>query len=553
MDLRAQDIEDLLPYLNDDERRELERLLSLVPSLWLPQPGPQSDAFHHTADILGFGGAAGGGKTDLAAGLTLTAHQRTLYVRRQKVQTAGFVQRIEQIIGTRDGYNSQTSEWRIGVRHLTIAGCDNPGDEKKQQGIPRDFHIYDEVTEQREWQVRYMMGWNRTDIVGQRVRTLMNFNPPTTAEGRWVLRYFGPWLDRKSPKRAAPGEVLWMTSIGDNHDVVVPDNRPFVIHERTKERIYDFDPGDYRGERQVLIINPRSRTFIPSRVTDNPFYVRTGYIATLQELPEPLRSQMLKGDFVAGLEDDANQLIPTDWIEASMRRWRPREAKGIMDSLGVDVSRGNMGGMTTGASKDRTVIAPRYGTWFDQMSSLRGIDVNDGPAVASQVIKRRRDNAVVHIDIVGVGTAPYDFLNANHVQVVGINGGAKSLGTDKSGQLGFANLRSELYWRMREALDPNNPDPIYLPDDAELLADLAAPRWWLTPQGIMVEPKRGKPTADGKATGLIARLGRSPDRGDAAVYALVSTPKRNVIMGGFAGLPPQPYDRNRELTDQQRR
>jgi hypothetical protein len=33
-----------------------------------------------------------------------------------------------------------------------------------------------------------------------------------------------------------------------------------------------------------------SRTFIPSRVTDNPFLANTGYIAMLQGLPEPLRS-----------------------------------------------------------------------------------------------------------------------------------------------------------------------------------------------------------------------------------------------------------------------
>jgi hypothetical protein len=245
-------------------------------------------------------------------------------------------------------------------------------------------------------------------------------------------------------------------------------------------------------------------------------------------------------------------LIPTDWIEAAMLRWRPRDEKGPMDSMGVDVSRGNMGGMV-GSSKDRTVIARRHGTWFDDLISLKGIKVMDGPAVASQVVARRRDNAVVHIDIVGVGTAPYDFLHANHVQVVGVNGGAKSLGTDKSGQLGFANLRSELYWRMREALDPTNPHPIYLPDDQELLADLAAPRWWLTPAGIMVEPKRGKPTQDGKPTGLIARLGRSPDKGDAAVYGLISTPKRKMVFGGLAGLPQQEYDRYAELSKDQRR
>lgn len=494
--------------------------------------------------------------TDLAAGLTLE-HKRTLYVRRQRTQTTGFANRLEFLLGTSAGYNSTTGEWRLGPdQFLTIAGCDNPGDEKKQQGIPRDLHIYDEVTEQREWQVRYMMGWNRTEIEGQRVRTLMNFNPPTTAEGRWVLRYFGPWIDPKG-KRAADGELLWMANIGDEPEVVLPDNRRFVIDEKTREWVYDFDPNDYKGARQTLIIRPRSRTFIQSRVTDNRYYVKSGYIGTLQDLPEPLRSQMLFGDFKAGIEDDASQLIPTAWIEAAMKRWQPRHEKGPMDSLGVDVSRGNMGGSGAATGKDRTVIAPRHGTWFDDLKAYKGINVMDGPAVASKVIALRRDNAVVHIDIVGVGTSPHDFLVASHVQTVAINGAAKSLGMTSTGQLQFVNLRSELYWRMREALDPTNPRPLYLPDDAELLADLAAPRWWLTPAGIQVEPKKGKPTADGKPTGLIARLGRSPDKGDAVVYALVATPKRNVLIGGYANLPPhlhgQGYDRNAELAQDQGR
>ena len=551
---RASEIEELWPYLTDEEKAQIMALLQQDTAIWRPQPGPQADAYYSQADVVGFGGAAGGGKTDLAAGLTLTAHKRILYVRRQKVQTNGFQQRVEQLLGTSQGFNSQTGEWRLGPdRYLTITGCDNPGDEKKQQGIPRDLHIYDEVTEQREWQVRYMMGWNRTDDHEQRVRALMNFNPPTTAEGRWVLKFFGPWIDRKSAKRADPGELLWMVNLGDETDIVVPDHRPFVVEKPDgtplRERVYDFDPNDYKGANLIKIITPRSRTFIPSRVTDNPFYVRSGYISQLQQLPEPLRSQMLAGDFVAGIEDDANQLIPTAWIEAAMARWQPRNEKGPMDSMGVDVSRGMMGAVGGGSSKDRTVVARRHGTWFDDLKSWKGINVQDGPAVASKVVELRRDNAVVHIDIVGVGTSPYDWLQANHVQTIGVNGAAKSLGMDKSGTLGFTNLRSELWWKMREALDPANPHPLYLPNDAELLADLAAPRWWLTPAGIQVEPKRTKPGADGKQGGLVARLGRSPDKGDAVVMALLATPKRNVIFGGLAGVAPPAYDRNPQLRD----
>jgi hypothetical protein len=62
-----------------------------------------------------------------------------------------------------------------------------------------------------------------------------------------------------------------------------------------------------------------SRTFIPSRVSDNPYLMGTGYMTQLQSLPEPLRSQMLYGDFKAGVQDDPWQVIPTAWVEAAMR------------------------------------------------------------------------------------------------------------------------------------------------------------------------------------------------------------------------------------------
>ena len=71
------------------------------------------------------------------------------------------------------------------------------------------------------------------------------------------------------------------------------------------------------------LMTPKSRTFIPSSVDDNLFLATTGYKATLQSLPEPLSSQMLRGDFNAGAADPAWQLIPTEWIKAARPGGRP--------------------------------------------------------------------------------------------------------------------------------------------------------------------------------------------------------------------------------------
>ena len=55
-------------------------------------------AYLSQADVIGYGGAAGGGKTDLIVGSFLTVHKRSLVVRREKAQTDGIVQRCEEIL-----------------------------------------------------------------------------------------------------------------------------------------------------------------------------------------------------------------------------------------------------------------------------------------------------------------------------------------------------------------------------------------------------------------------------------------------------------------------
>lgn len=530
--------EDLARYLSPAELAEFDQLTAEAAKdrLFFPNPGPQLEAALAIADIVGYGGAAGGGKSYLIVGLAVSDHTRSAIIRPQKNQTKKFVDEITKLLGSTAGYNSQQSTWKMTTpdgkqRHVEFFGLDNPGDEEKQQGVDFDLKAYDEVTQMREADVRYTLTWNRTDDPKQRVRALLTFNPPTTPEGRWVVRFFAPWLDRTHPNPAKPGELRWFTTIGDNQDYEVAGPQAFIIKHRADGApypCYSFNAADYTPEQ---IIRPKSRTFIKARVTDNPYYMATGYIQQLQALPEPLRSQMLEGDFMAGVEDAADQVIPTAWIEAAMKRWRelqPRHAKGVMDSLGVDVARsGNMGSHLGATGNDEMVIAPRHGTYFDTLQIHKGVSIDDGAKAAALVVAAIRDGAPVHVDVVGVGTSVYDFLTTNNIHAIPVNGAAASLGMDKSGLLRFANYRAELHWAMRDALDPHNPQPIALPPDEQLLVDLATPRWKLTKQGVVVESKDD----------IKKRLGRSPDRGEAVMYANITTPKRTMILGGFRDLP----------------
>ncbi|OZI23740.1 terminase [Bordetella genomosp. 9] len=489
--MNAAEIQQILPYLTPAERAEVNRILSLLPTqVWYPLPGPQTMAYTSTATIIGYGGAAGGGKTDLACGKSLTQHQKVLVLRREATQLTGIVDRFTELLGGRDGYNGAERIWRLTGRQIEFGSTPNPDDWNKYQGRPHDLLVFDEAANFLESQVRALLGWLRSVDPNQRCQALLTFNPPTNAEGRWIVDFFAPWLDPKHPNPAKPGELRWFATI-DGKDVEVADGTPF----------------QHGGDT----ITPLSRTFIPSRVSDNPYLMGTGYMATLQSLPEPLRSQMLHGDFQAGMEDDAMQVIPTAWIEAAQARWKQRSPKPRMDSLGVDVARGG---------RDNTILARRHGNWYDEPLVYEGKATPDGPAVAGVVIAALRDAAPIHIDVIGVGASPYDFLRHANQQIIGVNVAEQATARDKSGKLGFANIRSQLWWGMREDLDPANDTGIALPPDRQLLVDLAAPVWRLQSSTIYVESRED----------IIKRIGRSPDWASAYLLARMDTPRRSDLV-----------------------
>jgi hypothetical protein len=135
------------------------------------------------------------------------------------------------------------------------------------------------------------------------------------------------------------------------------------------------------------------------------------------------------------------------------------------------------------------------------------------------VIAHRRDNAVVIIDMGGgYGGSALDHLKGNlfadwqgQQSVFAYKGAESSNARSADNQLGFVNKRSEIYWKFREALDPSQVggSPIALPPDPALVADLTAPTFEVTARGYKVETKED----------VVAKLGRSPDGGDAVVMS----------------------------------
>lgn len=499
-----------LAGLDPDARAEVEELAAAATSgmRWVPNPGPQTEAYFCQADELLYGGEAGGGKSDLLIGLATQEHRRSLLMRRLGKDVSWLVDRTSEILDTRQGYNGQDDRWTLPGRVIDYAGCQFPGDEQRSKGRPKDFIGFDEASDFLEGMVAFIINWLRTTDATQRCRVVFATNPPTSAEGEWIVRWFAPWVDPTHPLYPVPPGRLLYTCRGPN-DVWLWFEEPRVLIIRDGE-VRDATPEEIDDEHNRDVTRTKSRTFIRSGLGDNPDLAKTNYRTQLQSLPEELRKRYERGDFSAGADDDEFQVIPTEWIRAAQERWTADGHNGRpMTAMGVDVAQGG---------KDKTVFSPRYESWFAPLHVWKGIDTKDGPAVAGRVIQHLRDAAQVNIDLGGGwGGSAFDHLKSAEISVLGVVPSSTASGRTADGKLGFLNLRAETTWKMREALDPNARNPIALPPSPTLRADLASYRWKLRPGGtIQVESKDD----------IKKRIGRSPDEGDAVILANASGASR---------------------------
>lgn len=502
------DTKEMIAAMSDKEKAELDKILDKeLKAKWLPDPRnePQLQAYYSEADLMLYGGSAGGGKSDLLCGVALNNHQNSVIFRRQSTDLRSIEDRLLALFKSRDGWNGSLKTLRWDDNLIELGHLGNPGSEDSWQGRPHDFIGFDEGAQLSKSKVRFVLGWLRSSKQGQRRRAIIASNPPTGGDGEWLMEWFAPWLDPKFPKPARQGELRWAATAPDREGTTIwlPDSSPIVFKEGTDWRYASEDEIKSNSEDMV---QPQTRTFIQSLLKNNPYLANTGYRAQLQSLPEPLRSQLLNGDFVVGREDHEWQVIPTLWVKAAQERWTPEPPRGaLMSAIGVDVAQGGA---------DRTILAPRFGTWYAPLIERAGILTPTGSHVAGMVVEVRRNNAVIVMDMGGgYGGSAKERLSDNNIDVRPFNSANGSNERTKDKQLSFVNKRSEAIWRFREALDPDQDGgaSIALPNDPQVLAELTAPRWKLTPNGILIEPKDELKEPE--------RLGRSPDKGDAIVMA----------------------------------
>lgn len=465
---------------------------------WIPNPGPQTEAYLSDADIIHYGGQAGGGKTALLIGVGANDAMNGIIFRRELSQTDGLEAYGKAVIANRAKWNGQDREWTWAEgRTLKLGGMKDADSWMDYAGRERDYIGFDEAGEFIERQVASMFAWLRAEK-GKRTRMVLASNPPRTAEGRWIIDWFAPWLDPKHPLYPAQdGELLWAVYVSQA--------------DGTGRTIWVDGPGEYEidGEKYTAM----SRTFIHASLEDNPYRNNPEYRAKLQSLPEPLRSQLLYGDYRAGLKDASDQVIPTEWVMSAISRWTPKPPDHVpMCSIGMDCS---------GGGEDPLLLAIRHDGWYAPLTRVEGKEMpkhNLGPHAAGIVMTQRRDRALVVVDMGGgYGGSAYDHLKENDVEVYPYKGAEGTTKRTRDGTMGFTNVRSAAYWGFREALDPGQPggSPIQLPNNPRLIAGLCAPTFKVTSRGIQVEPK----------TDVVEKLGFSPDEADSVVMAWWGGPR----------------------------
>lgn len=209
--------------------------------------------------------------------------------------------------------------------------------------------------------------------------------------------------------------------------------------------------------------------------------------------------------------DEEDSVIPLSWVESAIERWHEWDAAGRPDVpgarwTGVDVGRGG----------DSSVLARRTG----HVITLQVKDVRDTMKIAD-LAAAEPGRAIV--DVIGVGAGVFDRLRQMKKRPVAYTGSEKSHLRDRSREFGFVNSRSAAYWNLRELLDPRYEPTLALPPDELLISDLTTPKWSVAPSvppRIKVENKED----------VVARMNRSPDRGDAVAMNLYADAVRTPVV-----------------------
>jgi hypothetical protein len=300
-----------------------------TPRLPAFQPGPQTEFGKSQADIVIYGGSAGGGKSfglllDAAKDVANSEYGFVIFRRTSpQIKNQGGLwddsQKLYPRIGGVGTKGNLTWKFPSGAkcqfRHLQ-----HESTVLDWQGSQVPYIGFDELTHFSEAQFFYMLSRNRSAAgLPCQVRATTNPSPG------WVKRLLAPWLDKNRDVKAQSGEILYFVRVKGEIIWVDKDYRLAQSEEELAADLTDVEREEMR--------KPKSITFIRSSVYDNIELLRKdpGYITNLKSLPDAERRRLLDGDW-----DIFEGSFFEEWSEAlhvETPRYRKRTVDGPLAAL----------------------------------------------------------------------------------------------------------------------------------------------------------------------------------------------------------------------------
>jgi len=269
-----------------------------------PQPGPQYQFCACPADIAIYGGAGGSGKSfalllDPCQYLTKVPGFGGVIFRRTypEITMEGALWdtswNIYPAIKGKATENDLT--WAFPPYNNTISflHIEHEKSVHRYQGSQIAYIGFDELTTFSQYQFFFLLSRNRSACgVQPYIRATCNPDPDS-----WVKEFIGWWLDANGefPDYSKSGVLRWF--IRDKDEIIWADTRERLIKDWGNQ--YD----------------PKSVTFIPAKLSDNPILEKAdpGYRGRLMALPFVEQQQLLHGNWAVRLV--AGMLFRQEWFE----------------------------------------------------------------------------------------------------------------------------------------------------------------------------------------------------------------------------------------------